>query len=55
MNKSLFEQNGGTYRQVNDYRIPNLTVLDEPESHIRIGTAAGKTRLIRGKDMPMTE
>ena len=34
MNKSLFKQNGGTYRQVNDYRIPNLTLPDEPASHI---------------------
>jgi len=34
MNKSLFEQHGGAYRQVNGYRIPNLTVPDEPEYHI---------------------
>lgn len=34
--KSLFEQNGGTYRAVGDYRIPNLTVPDEPEYHIGI-------------------
>ena len=36
MMKSLFEQNGGTYRQVNGYRIPNLTLPDEPESHIGV-------------------
>ena len=34
--KSLFEQNGGTYRQEGDYRIPNLTLPDEPEYHIGI-------------------
>ena len=34
--KSLFEQNGGTYRMVNGYRIPNLTLPDEPEYHIGI-------------------
>ncbi len=27
--KSQFEQNGGTYRDVNGYRIPNLTAPDE--------------------------
>jgi hypothetical protein len=34
--KSLFEQNGGTYRMVGDYRIPNLTLPEEPEYHIGI-------------------
>ena len=34
--KSLFEQNGGTYRMVDGYRIPNLTLPDEPEYHIGI-------------------
>lgn len=29
MNKSSFEQNGGTYRMVGDYRIPNITLPDE--------------------------
>ena len=36
MMKSLFEQNGGTYRQENDYRIPNLTLPDEPEYEIGV-------------------
>ncbi|MDD4493650.1 MAG: TnpV protein [Eubacteriales bacterium] len=36
MEKSLFEQQGGTYRTVGDYRIPNLTLPDEPEYHIGI-------------------
>ena len=34
--KSLFEQNGGTYRTVGDYQIPNLALQDEPEYHIGI-------------------
>ncbi|MDF2568027.1 MAG: hypothetical protein K0R90_1483 [Oscillospiraceae bacterium] len=34
--KTLFEQNGGTYRVVGDYRIPNLTLPDESEYHIGI-------------------
>ena len=29
-NKSFFERNGGTYRQVGDYLLPNLTI-DESE------------------------
>ena len=36
MMKSLFEQNGGTYRTDGDYRIPNLTLPNEPEHHIGI-------------------
>ena len=40
--KSLFEQNGGTYATVSDYRIPDLTLPDEPETHIGLW---GKRRL----------
>ena len=29
MKKSLFEQNGGTYRQVGDYLLPNITLPEE--------------------------
>jgi len=36
MQKSLFEQNGGTYRQVGDYLIPNLTLPPE-EAKVRLG------------------
>lgn len=36
MMESLFEQTGGTYRTENDYRVPNLTVPDEPEHYIGI-------------------
>ena len=34
MQKSSFEQNGGTYRQVGDYLIPNLTLPPEAKQHI---------------------
>lgn len=34
--KSLFEQNGGTYRQVGDFKIPNLTLSPE-EANIKFG------------------
>jgi len=34
--KSLFELNGGTYRMVGDYQIPNLTSPDELEYQIGI-------------------
>ena len=34
--KSSFEQNGGTYRQVGDFKIPNLTLSPE-EANINLG------------------
>ena len=34
--KSSFEQNGGTYRQVGDLKIPNLTLPPE-EATIKLG------------------
>ncbi|MCL2694864.1 MAG: TnpV protein [Clostridiales bacterium] len=36
MMKSLFEQNGGTYRREGDYLVPNLTVPEGSEYHIGI-------------------
>lgn len=36
MEKSLFEQMGGTYRQVGDYFIPNLVLPDEQQKPIGI-------------------
>ena len=36
MEKSLFEQLGGTYRQVGDYFIPNLALPDEQQKPIGI-------------------
>ena len=32
--KSLFEQMGGTYRQEDDYLVPNLALPEEPEYQI---------------------
>jgi len=34
MNMSLFECSGGTYSVASGYRIPNLTLPDEPEHSI---------------------
>ena len=34
--KSSFKQNGGTYRQVGDFKIPNLTLAPE-ETNIKLG------------------
>ncbi len=36
MKKSLFEQNGGTYRQVGDYFLPNITLPHEETEPIGI-------------------
>ncbi len=36
MEKSLFEQNGGTYRQVGDYLLPNITIPKEETEPIGI-------------------
>ena len=36
MNKSSFEQNGGTYRMVGDYRIPNITLPAEASKPLGI-------------------
>ncbi len=36
MGKSLFEQNGGTYRQVGDYFLPNITIPHEETEPIGV-------------------
>lgn len=36
MEKSLFEQNGGTYRQVGDYFLPNITLPKEDTEPIGV-------------------
>ncbi len=36
MEKSLFEQNGGTYRQVGDYLLPNITLPEEENEPIGV-------------------
>ena len=32
--RTLFEQNGGTYRFANGYRVPNLTLPDDESKYI---------------------
>lgn len=36
MEKTLFEQGGGTYRQVGDYLLPNITIPEEETEPIGI-------------------
>ena len=36
MKKSIFEQMGGTYTQVGDYLLPNLTLPEEKQKPIGI-------------------
>ncbi len=36
MNKSSFEYNGGTYRMVGNYRIPDITLPDEENKSLGI-------------------
>ena len=49
MNKSSFEQNGGTYRMVGDYRFPNITLPAEERKPIGIWGLKRKDYLMRHK------
>ena len=49
MNKSSFEQNGGTYRMVSDYRIPNITISDEANKPLGIWGLKRKDYLMKHK------
>ncbi|MBQ3007154.1 MAG: TnpV protein [Clostridia bacterium] len=49
MNKSSFEQNGGTYRMVGDYRIPNITLPAEARKPIGVWGLKRKDYLMRHK------
>ena len=49
MNKSSFEQNGGTYRTVGDYRIPNITLPAEASKPLGIWGLKRKDYLMRHK------
>lgn len=42
MEESLFEQMGGTYTQVGDYMLPNLTIRRRTKTYRYLGTAARK-------------
>ena len=49
MNKSSFEQNGGSYRMVGDYRIPNITLPAEANKPLGIWGLKRKDYLMKHK------
>ena len=49
MNKSSFEQNGGTYRMVGDYRIPSITLPAEESKPLGVWGLKHKDYLMKHK------
>ena len=49
MNKSSFEQNGGTYRTVGDYSIPNITLPAEASKSLSLWGLERKDYLMKYK------
>ena len=49
MKKSSFEQNGGTYRMVGDYKIPNITLPAEARKPLGVWGLNRKDYLVRHK------
>ena len=49
MNKSSFEQNGGTYRIVGDYKIPNITLPAEATKPLGVWGLKRKDYLMKNK------
>ena len=49
MNKSSFELNGGTYRMVGDYRIPNITLPAEADKPLGVWGLKRKDYLMKHK------
>ena len=49
MNKSSFEQSGGTYRTVGDYRIPNITLPAEANKSLGVWGLKRKDYLMKHK------
>ena len=49
MNKSSFEQNGGTYRMVGDYRMPNITLPVEVNKPLSVWGLKHKDYLMKHK------
>ena len=49
MNKSSFEQNGGTYRTVGDYKIPNITLPAEARKSLGMWGLKRKDYLMNHK------
>ena len=51
MNESSFEQNGGTYRIVGDYRIPNITLPAEANKPLGVWGLKRKDYLMKHKQV----
>ena len=51
MNKSSFEQNGGTYRTVGDYKIPNITLPAEANKQLGVWGLKRKDYLMKHKQV----
>ena len=49
MNKSSFEQNGGSYRMVGDYKIPNITLPAETNKTLGVWGLKRKDYLMQHK------
>ena len=49
MNKSSFEQNGGTYRMVGDYRIPDITLPAEASKPLGVWGLKCKDYIMKHK------
>ncbi len=49
MNKSSFEQNGGTYRTVGDYKIPNIALPSEANKPLGVWGLKHKDYLMKHK------
>ncbi len=49
MNKSSFERNGGTYRTIGDYKIPNITLPTEARKLIGVWGLKRKDYLMNHK------
>ena len=49
MKKSSFEQNGGTYRMIGDYKIPNITLPAEARKPLGVWGLNRKDYLVRHK------
>ena len=49
MNKSSFEQNGGTYRMVGDYRIPDITLPAKANKPLGVWGLKRKDYLMKHK------
>ncbi len=49
MNKSSFEQNGGTYRMIGDYKIPNITLPAEASKLLGVWGMKRKDYLMNHK------